>query len=242
MSTARESDQRLHEWAQEREESYKPNSDVRAAIAQKTIVLLIGPTGVGKSYVSQHLNELDPRFSELGTISTRERRAEDPDYYRTGVSAEEFTQRIEAGELVQFHHHPHTGELYGSDLASHQTDYIVAPALAGSVEKFQQTGYGRVIPVGLVAPANQWMDQLESRKNDDDYRERLKEAVEVVEWLRAHKDNVPILINNDGRAKKTAQELVDITDIDDQVFNRLTTIGEILHEMNIEAHKELGSE
>lgn len=238
MNAVTEKDQKLFEWVQERAKHYEPNTEVQAAIAQKSIILVIGPAGVGKSFISRRVTETDPGFSELGTISTRPPKPDDPENYRTGVPIEEFAQKVMEGELVQFHRHQFTGELYGSDLASQPTNHIVTPALADSVGQFGQVGYRRVIPVGLYAPADQWMERLQPRKKDFDYGERLREALKVLGYLEGNLSNMPVYKNETNKGIEIARSIVNLTqreDFDRSSYKTRDSIGL----MKIAAHREL---
>ncbi len=238
MNSVSQKDQKLFEWVGERAKNYEPNTEVQAAIAQKSIILVIGPAGVGKSFISRRVTETDPSFSELGTISTRPPKPDDPENYRTGVAVEEFAQKVMEGELVQFHRHQFTGELYGSDIASQPTDHIITPALADSVGQFGQVGYRRVIPVGLYAPADQWIERLQPRKKDFDYGERLHEALKVLGYLENNLATFPVYKNETNKGIEIARSIVNLTqreDFDTTNYKTRDSIGL----MKIAAKREL---
>lgn len=238
MSLSTERDQRLFEWAGNRAANHEPSEEVRAEIAHKTIVLVIGPTQTGKSFISEKVTELDPTFSVLGTVSTRKEKDSDPENYQTDVPISEYIEKIQSGELVQFDRHKFTGELYGSDLASHATDKIITPALATSIKKFEKVGYRRVIPVGLYTTPEQWLEQLKPRREDSDYGKRLREALKVTEFLANNLAKFPVFKNEAGSENRIARSIIGLTDREDFDTSSYKTRDEILA-MNPTAHREL---
>ncbi len=220
MATPQEQDISFLEWALEAERHYKPSELVKEALAEKTLIALVGPFASGKSYLSRTIAEIDPAFSEMGTISTRERDLRDPEHDRTGMPRKEFIKKIENNELVQFKVHPTTGQLYGSDLQSFRSDRIVTPALAGSLEGFEDAGFGEVIPVGIVADTDVWKVWLRERREKPKYKQRLREAKESLDWLQQGLANIAIIKNvpnsteRPNRINATARDIIAVANGD----------------------------
>lgn len=247
MATPQEQDTSFLEWALEAEKHYEPSELVKEALAKKTLVALVGPFASGKSYLSRTIAEIDPTFSEMGTISTRERDRRDPEHDRTGMPRKEFIKKIENNELVQFKVHPTTGQLYGSDLQSFRSDRIVTPALAGSLEGFEDAGFGEVIPVGIVADTDVWKVWLRERREKPKYKQRLREAKESLEWLQHEltQSNIPIIENipnnteRPNRINATARDIIAIANGDMSGKMISYKARDLMDMMKVTATKEL---
>ena len=57
--------------------AYHPNTETQVVLAEKTLIMLIGPTGAGKSTVMREVTKLMPDISIVGTITTRPARPDD---------------------------------------------------------------------------------------------------------------------------------------------------------------------
>lgn len=247
MTTTESPDPLFLEWVQSAQEEYVPSEKVREALAEKALVTLVGPFAIGKSSLSQTIAEIDPAFSEMNTISTRERRRDDPEHYRTGMPREEFIKKMVNGELVQFEAHPTTGQLYGSDLASFPTDRIVTPALAGSLRGFEDAGFGEIIPVGIVADTDVWQAWLRERREKSDYKQRLHEAKESLEWLQQELalasvpiiENVPNSTERPSRIRATARDIIAIANGDTSVKMVPYKARGLMDMMKVTATREL---
>jgi len=210
MSTTLEREQKIA-WAKEHKATYVPNTEVVEGLARFTIVLVIGPTAVGKSYIIQKVIDSDPdRFSIAGTITTREGREGDPENYRTDMDIDTLIERIKRGEIVQYDVHERTGQIYASDLQSYQTKIVLLPALASSVAQIEKVGFPNIIKVGLLAEGESWQSHLRERRGGKDYADRLKESEDCVQWLGSQRFDIPILENEIGNTDVTVQKLISI--------------------------------
>ena len=89
---------------------YMPRS---ASIKQGKLVLIIGPSGVGKSVILKQLREKHPEWHFPRSATTRERReGEGQDLYRF-LSDEEFDQLIQNGDVLEWAA-VHSGARYGT--------------------------------------------------------------------------------------------------------------------------------
>lgn len=187
------------QWATEQHPKYEPSSETKQKLSKISLGMVIGPTSVGKSFLIDKVTETNERFSNMGTITTRAKRETDPDSYRH-VPVDDFTAMIESGELVQYAIHPTTGDFYGSDTDSFPTDLVVAPVLVSGRGSFIKAGFKRITPIGIVCPADEWVDRLAVHTDSEDLIKRLYEARQVLQWLRGNRLNsdVAILNNNSG--------------------------------------------
>ncbi len=198
------------EWAKERHKTYNPGHEVKRQLARKIIVPLVGPSAVGKSFLTRRVTELDPTFSEMATITTRASRSNDPDHVMSGVGMDEFAEMIEAGELVQFEPHP-SGSLYGTTPDCYVGNKIVASILSTGIKNYQKLGFRKVMPMGITAPTDTWSRRLGERAGGDDFVDRLLEAKEVLKWMEIYMHTIPILNNETNHGAEVAREIISLT-------------------------------
>lgn len=200
----------ITQWAAERHANYEPSLETKEKLSRVSLGMLIGPSAVGKSFLINRLTEQDGRFSGMGVITTRAPRESDADNYRF-ITPDEFAKLIESGELVQYEVHPTTGDLYGSDVESFASSWVVAPVLAKGIKPFQKAGFKSVEPIGIVSPASEWSARLAERNVGEDLKKRLHEALLSIEWLRGHRFNTPILKNSTDNVHKNIDKIGKIT-------------------------------
>jgi hypothetical protein len=190
---------------------YRPTDKaLRHRIAQVSLGLMVGPTAIGKSHMIQVVQNLDPGFVEINTVTTRPRAPRDPPGWRTDQPFEELLSHIENGTVGQYTVHPSTGHIYATDIASYEAGLVLLPTLYSAVEQLKNIGFRRVITIGLVAEGKTWDIRLSDRRNDPQYPERLVEGRESVHWLRAHMRETPILENATGQDQQTAQTIISL--------------------------------
>jgi guanylate kinase len=82
-------------------------------LSRGLLVVISGPSGVGKDTVIKRLLELDSnlRYSVSGT-TRKPRPGEQPDQNYTFLTREEFERRVERGEFLE--HATYNGNLYGT--------------------------------------------------------------------------------------------------------------------------------
>ncbi len=100
---------------------------------QGTFIIVIGPTGSGKSTLMKYGMSLYPELTIPYSYTTRARRADhiENDHYRF-LSAEEFTQKIGAGEFLEWAEYG--GNYYGTLKAEVMSDLEAGQVLLKEVE------------------------------------------------------------------------------------------------------------
>lgn len=200
-------------WAERFQGRYEAKPEVKKRLAEITLVLVIGPTAIGKSYLIEHTIALNPeKFSLGGSITSRPPKAGDPSSYKTDVPIDNLISRIKQGDLVQYTVHQKSRQIYGLDLDSLPTQFVFLPTLSSSVEDFYRLGFGRVVPVGLITDGTTWSERLTQREEERDYTKRVQESIDSVEWLQAHQDHVPIFENGTGDVVQAAQNIANIAE------------------------------
>ena len=198
-------------WAEQNQASYRPSPEIQTALGETTLTLLIGPSSVGKSYLIHKVTSKDAEFSEASSITTRARRPDDAPNYRTDALKEDLLVKIKECSLVQYAVHPASKEMYASDLASYPTKFILLPALASRVGDFKELGFKKVIPVGLLASAEDWKERLKARVGSKDFASRIAEARESLAWIQANSDSIIVLENKTGEDETTADKIIKIS-------------------------------
>ena len=78
----------------------------------KNILIIAGPSAVGKTTVAHRMLELDPRFEFVRSVTTRPCRADQFDNEYIYISDEEFRRLIETAGVLE--HTEYAGNLYGT--------------------------------------------------------------------------------------------------------------------------------
>jgi guanylate kinase len=171
-------------------------------ISSKTLTVLVAPSAVGKSTIITEVLRLCKErgidAGEVGTLTTRKRRsASDPANYRTadeGITHEWMIDQISDKNLVNWSLSP-TGDLYGTSADSFANAYNFLPVLPSSIPMLERAGFKEFHIVYITAPAVQWAERLDERRNDSTFAGRVHEAVSSLEFARHHIDSLHVVNN-----------------------------------------------
>lgn len=198
-------------------EYYEPSADTRAELGQKSLLMVVGPCAVGKSYVIDALTTLDPAYGKVRSISTREPRADDtPETMQTFAwnnrDIDELCTLIEQGDFVNYTFHPKTGDLYGTLRDSYPADINVLPALATSVDDLSKLPFSSSYIAGLVTTPEAWQTWFDERPfvSPSDRANRIAEAALSLEWL-LNRPDASIVVNTPGSPNDAARQLRRLT-------------------------------
>lgn len=180
-------------------------------LSQKTLVMLIAPSAVGKSTILQTAIELDDECERVRGFTTRKPRPNDAPEQFFYLGQDELAEKKHAGELVSEVVFPTTGESYGTLKQSFSGHYCLLETLANSVEMYRQLPFKQTIAVSLTTMPEQWQSWFSERYPvmNDEAKKRLKEAVLSIEWSLAQTSNHVWLVN-DGTPDEVATRLVAI--------------------------------
>lgn len=78
----------------------------------KNILIIAGPSAVGKTTVAHRMLDLEPRFEFVRSVTTRPRRADQFDNEYIYITEEEFTHLIETQGVLE--HTNYAGSFYGT--------------------------------------------------------------------------------------------------------------------------------
>lgn len=233
--------EQLHQMVGElrsKQDAYMPDASVQRELAKLTLTLLVGPTATGKTTLIQEVKKKDKRFSDVGILSTRAPRVDDPPYYRTDVPISDMLQRIDDGSLVQYHVHP-SGDIYASDLESFETTHPILPTMSSSVEKFLKLGFGRIVMVGIFLNGQHWQERLNERQNDPTFLKRLDEAKDSLHWMSKYSrtkhlsdPNLYLVENSNEQLHQAVQHIIAAITPTQKNPNNRTRFNTRLLEMN----------
>lgn len=181
-------------------------------LSDKTLVMIVGPTAVGKSSLMNQVVMLDTEFARVSGFTTREPRTNDePGLYRylTNGAAR---QLIEKGEVVQFAIHPTTGDMYGTQPQDYPRQFNLLDTLSTVVGGMQALPFKNVVTISLTTNPVAWQNWLLSRypEPSEERTKRLNEAVQSIEWSMAQSANHFWLVNRPNDIATTANELIGV--------------------------------
>lgn len=200
------------------EVNYLPQDEIGQQLQGKKLIMFVGPSATGKTYVMREVKNLDPRFSLVPVFTTRGRREDDdPELFRTLPHTEEsvmkLLERIRNRELVQYAVHPTQSHIYGTEIGDYRTEYNLLATFSGAVEQFRKLPFESTHTISLLPTAEVWATWFDSRYPEDhpNRRRRLEEAVISLNWLLEEEQGASILFieNINGDAATTARNAIE---------------------------------
>jgi len=231
------------EWLREKKLDYRPSNETRGKLADKVLTMVVGVSAVGKSTIIKKALEINGEgWSTGGSLTTRSRRSDDPEHYRTadeGVDVNSFIDLANKNELTNF---SVVGEhVYGSTPDSFPARYNLLPTLTDSVAENERAGFARTNVAYVLAPGEAWKERLQQRTGDERYTSRLREALVSLSYGLEHVDDIHFIDNPDlesirEAADKLAQ--ITVTGVDPEPLDRSFVIDR-LSDMSEVARTEL---
>lgn len=166
----------------------------------KNLLIIAGPSGVGKTYLAHSLLQQSPELFTQGQLyTTRRLRPGEHSPDRIFVSDEEFAAKQQAGDFFiaeRFH-----GHWYGYPqelLQSEGEGYIVVNAWPALIPQFQSLQ--NILMVGLTVDVDRNLDLLEQRMSDRGYTaKQMKERLLLIRRDIADLAAQTERINGNGR-------------------------------------------
>lgn len=181
-------------------------------LRDKSLVMIVGPTAVGKSTLMNEVVRLDTEFKRVKSFTTRPPRDNDePDQYFY-VSKEEFNQLKTDGKTVTDTIFPTTGQVYGTLAESYWARYNLLDTLANSVDLYRHLPFERTVTISLVASPHQWRDWLLERypEPSPERTKRLEQARQSLDWSLAQTEDHYWILNERDEQTATAKQIVAI--------------------------------
>lgn len=155
-------------------------------LAEKILIATIGPTGSGKSTLTDEVLHLAPEFAPNGTRTTRARRTSDPLTFKTaneGITHLSMYRDILDQKLVNFSVFD-TDHIYGT-APDDIPQFAIGPILSDSIENLWTAGFKGFYPIFLVARGSLYQQRLEQeRLSFPDISKRLAEAMGSLAFAR----------------------------------------------------------
>lgn len=180
-------------------------------LANKTLVMIVGPTAIGKSTVMHEIIALDDEFSYASSFTTRPKRTGEDTTYRH-VTTDEAMGINERGAAYTYIKHPTTGIIYGTDDLSFTTAYTLLDTLSSTVSMYQSLPFKQTVSISLTADPADWQQWLDKRfpKPSQDRTKRLLEARQSIQWSLAQTHDHSWIVNRPNHTSETAREIINV--------------------------------
>lgn len=198
--------QQLHR-LYETQGAYQPNSAIRATIANKSVVAVVGATCMGKNTVMQAAIEQDAALASIGRRTSREPRSDDPVGLYTYIPgtdeglAAAFAQ-IQRGEWVNYAVNTYANLLYGSGPGDYPASWSLGDIFASAIPSMRNIGFKQVLAVSVVCEPELWIQRVTERfpAGHPQRQARIEEAIASLEWSLAQTTDHYWAVNTDTPA------------------------------------------
>jgi guanylate kinase len=192
--------------------NYTPASDVASHIKNLDLLMIIGPSGAGKTAIINRLN-----LQYIPSDTTREPRPDEKEgvdyFFRQDY--DQIIDEIKNGRYVQVAVDS-GGDLKATrDSTYPQTGIAVMAVIASAIPNFRQLGFRKTISVFITPPSfEEWMQRLDVHELSAEQQAlRLAEAARAFEFALNDKET-HIILNDDiqDAVNQTKNVLEGITD------------------------------
>jgi guanylate kinase len=183
---------------------------MKSELATKTLVMIVGPSAIGKSTIMEEVVRLNPDFSYVRSFTTRKKRPGEKSHYKF-MDRDTVIDIHQKRQTVTYFEHPTTHDIYGTTVESYPSSYNLLDTLSGAVQGYRDLPFKRTVTISLTAPSDEWQKWFLSRypESSDEATKRLDEAALSINWSLQDADSYWIT-NSTGNIRKVAQELIDI--------------------------------
>lgn len=181
-------------------------------LRDKTLIMLISPSAMGKSTIVQTAATMDRRFGRVRGFTTRPPRSNDTLGQFFYFTPEQLAEKRAAGEIVTEVTFPTNNQSYGTIHESYNNEYCILEALSNSVQTYRDLPFHRTFAVSITSPADIWRQRFLERypRPNEEAADRLEEARISILWSLAQVSDHHWLIN-DGSIEQVASELIALS-------------------------------
>lgn len=189
---------------------YHANDTALTSLEEKTLIMIVGPTSIGKSTLMQKIAEIDKEFSYVQAFTTRPRRSDAPSTYRH-ISETEAANLYKNHQAITYIPHPTTGYIYGTDHASYKTTYNLLDTMSGSVQLYRGLPFAKTVTISITAELHDWKRWLGQRFPEESHElhQRLVEAKTSIEWSLNQNHDHAWLVNSESGLEDCARRVID---------------------------------
>lgn len=180
------------------------------SLANKTLVMIVGPAAIGKSSLMNTVTNQDQEFGRVSGFTTRQPRSNDePGMYRY-ITDQEASSLIANNDVVQYAVHPTTNAAYGSQVMDYPKTYNMLDTLSNVVDELRALPFKRTVVISLTANADAWQEWFLARypRASDERTKRLQEAILSIEWSLGQTRDHAWIVNAPEELESTANQLI----------------------------------
>lgn len=193
------------------QENYYPSDLIARQLRSVTLLLFIGPAGVGKSTTLDLVADVDQRFGRTGSIGTRPPHTRDaPGMYQQYTPAA-LLQKIADRQVSSYTIHPTTGDIYGTIPSMFTNQFNMLECLPGAVTLFRRLPFAKLLLFYIVTEPSAWQTWFEARYPTEGAEriQRTQEAALSLEWaLQQPAGSLRWIKNTPGAQEATAKQII----------------------------------
>lgn len=181
-------------------------------LADKVLVMIVGPSAIGKSTLMNEVVRQNSEFGRVKSFTTRPPRDNDEPNQYFYLSTDEAKQLQKESKAITYAVYPTTGQIYGTIADSYQFPYNLLDTLSGSVEEYRKLPFKKTVTISLTATPHQWHDWLLERypEPSEERTKRLLEAKQSINWSLSQTSDHHWVLNEVGKQAETAQLVIKI--------------------------------
>ena len=181
-------------------------------ISDKVLVMLVGPSAIGKSSIMNACVRQDERFAYVRSFTTRARRPDETVSHYEFISEATARQWHRDGKTVTYVEHPSTHALYGTTVESYPGRYNLLDTLSDSVDTYRDLPFETTYTISLTAPVEQWQRWFLWRypSPSGEANKRLEEAALSIEWSLGQTHDHLWLVNSQDQLDQAATHLIEL--------------------------------
>lgn len=181
------------------------------SLGDKTLVMIVGPSAIGKSTLMNEMVRLDDDFAYVRSFKTRAPRPGEQSNYDF-IDRQAAEDLLSTGQAVTYFEHPTTHDIYGTTGDSYPGRFNLLDTLSGSVDGYRKLPFADTVTISLTAPVDEWRQWFIDRypTASPEAEKRLAEAALSITWS-LEDDQVHWITNTAGNITETAAAAISLT-------------------------------